>query len=98
MIETNPSMGEILIAVWFAVSIIVEIIGSTIFWVWLRRRGAKLIFGLAGTPGYLELAYVRWCRNQRRHPNIRLFVFRALSLINVVIAGVWFIFFVATRQ
>ncbi len=98
MIEMNPSMGEVLIMAWFALSTIVEIIGTTIFWVWLRRRGAKLIFGLAGTPGYLELAYVRWCRNQGRHPNIRLFVFRALSLINVVTSGILFILFVATRR
>jgi len=98
MIETNPSIGQVLIVVWFALAIIVEIIGSTILWVWLRRRGAKLIFGLTGIPGYLELAYIVWSRSQGRHPNMTLIVFRALSLVNAVVAGIWFILFVATRQ
>lgn len=92
-----PSTGAVFIIVWFAVSILIEVIGTFVFWIWLRKRGLKLVFGLTGTPGYMEYTYLKWCRSQLRRPNTGMLVFRAVSLINVIIAGIFFILLVTTR-
>jgi hypothetical protein len=59
-------IGSVLIPLWFSASAVIEIVGGIILWCWLHRRGIELIFMLTGTPGYLELVYLRYCRNQGR--------------------------------
>jgi hypothetical protein len=83
-------IGSVLIPLWFSASAVIEIVGGIILWCWLHRRGIELIFMLTGTPGYLELVYLRYCRNQGRSSK-RVLIFRLISLINVVIAGIYFI-------
>jgi hypothetical protein len=86
-----PSTGEILIFVWFGVSVFVEVVGSFVFWFWLRRRGVKLTYELlAGIPGCMEYAYLEWCRSQG-HSGTRVLTLRAISIINVIVAGIVFI-------
>lgn len=72
---------------WFAASIVLEI-GTTIFFMfWLRRRGTRLIFGLTGIPGYLEMHYLNLCRQQARSAKTIL-ILRLLLLINVLVAAI----------
>jgi type IV secretory pathway TraG/TraD family ATPase VirD4 len=87
--------GEIFVMVWFSVAVIIEIISSIVLWFWLRRHGVKFVFGLAGIPGYMERAYLAWCRSQG-HPCTRVLVLRAVSIINVIVAAIFFIA-IATR-
>ena len=74
------------IAVWFLISVVLEIFGSLAFWLWLRRRTSVRTFW-AGTPGYLEYRYFQWCKVERRTPN-RVLWLRAASLVNAVAAGI----------
>lgn len=72
---------------WFATSIVLEI-GTTIFFIfWLRRRGTRLIFGLTGIPGYLEMHYLNLCRQQARSAKTVL-ILRLLLLVNVLVAAI----------
>lgn len=87
----SPSTAEIVIMVWFVASVLITVIGTFGFWIWLLRRGVKLLFMWVGTPGYLEYAYLKWCRNQGCPPNKFLVSFRAISVINVIIAAAFFI-------
>ncbi len=91
-----PSTGEIFVMIWFSVSVIIEIISSVLLWLWLRRRGVRLVFSLTGIPGYIERAYLVWCRSQGR-PCRRVLVLRAVSIINVIIAAVFFLTTIVLR-
>lgn len=86
----DPSIGKIFIIVWFAMSVLITVIGNFVFWFWLRRRGVNLLFRLVGTPGYLEYVYLKWCQSQRR-PSTGVLVFRVISLINFIVAAIFFI-------
>jgi len=55
-----------------------------------------MLFSLAGMPGYLDLAYLRWCRDQKKSPAALLW-FRAASVVNLLVAVWAFIAFVAPR-
>jgi hypothetical protein len=74
------------IFIWFGLAILVEVASSVVLLLWLRRRGVKVLFGLTGIPGYLERAYLKWCRSQG-HSGKRVLLLRALSIINVIIAA-----------
>ena len=87
----NISSANIIILVWFAFSVLVVIVGTIAFWIWLRRLGVKLIFGLINTPGYLEYAYIKWCRNHQQIPSKKIILLRIISIVNVIIAGIFFI-------
>lgn len=84
---TNPSIGEIVVFVWFGVSVIVAVAGTVALWFWLRRLGVRLVYGLAGVPGYMEHAYTAWCRSQGLKPNRTVILLRVISLINVAVAA-----------
>ena len=92
-----PGSGQIAIMIWFALSVLVEIVSGIMLWFWLRRQGVKLSYLMVKMPGNMEAAYVKWCRSQGRAPNKKVLVFRAVSLINAIIAGILFIVLVATR-
>ena len=78
--------GEKLIMVWSFFSAMVFFVGHFLFWLWLLRRKAKMIFSCTGTPGYLEFVYVSYCRSLNRPLNRGFLLFRALSFINVIVS------------
>lgn len=90
-----PNPVDIVVIIWFALSVIIAVFGTFVFWIWLRRSGIKLFFGLIGTPGYLEYAYLKWCRAQHISPKRGILFVRVLSIINVIIAGISFIMRIA---
>lgn len=73
--------------VWFVVSIVIQIGTTFFFMLWLQRRGARLIFGLTGVPGYLEMKYLDLCRREGCNPK-KIMLLRALSLINVLLSAI----------
>src|SRR5208283_5843880 len=77
----NPNTYEIFVIIWFVVSGVIAVLGTPIFWLWLLRRGAGPSFFWAGTPGYLEYVYVKWCRTQGRPPNKAIIIFRCSTTI-----------------
>ena len=91
----NFSTGEIIITFWFAISVLIAVLSTFVFWIWLKRRGAKLHFFMGtGTPGYLEYAYLKWCRDKGQSPNKGFLTFRVVSIISVIIAGAAFMLIV----
>ena len=77
--------------IWFAASVFIVVVSTFALWLWLLRQGVKLLFIWIGTPGYLEYAYLQWCRNKGQRPNRGIIAFRAVMIINVIIAAIFFI-------
>jgi hypothetical protein len=63
------------------------VIQNIVFMHWLKKKGVHIFFGLAGTPGYLDYVYWRWCKNQGCSPN-RILTLRALCVANVILAAI----------
>jgi hypothetical protein len=84
------------ISIWFACSVAVPVFANAILYFWLRQKGVSIIFAFSGTPGYLDVLYARWCRERQRSP-ARILWFRAIALLNVVIAAWAFYIYVAHR-
>jgi len=72
---------------WFASAIFIAVIQNVVFMHWLKKQGVRLIFGLAGTPGYLDYVYFNWCKSQGRSPK-RILILRALCLANAILAAI----------
>jgi hypothetical protein len=72
------------------------VIANAILYFWLRRKGVSMVFALSGMPGYLDVLYARWCREHQKSPAGILW-FRAIALLNLVIAGWAFYVYVAPR-
>jgi hypothetical protein len=82
--------------IWFACSVAVPVIANAILYFWLRQKGVSMVFALSGTPGYLDVLYARWCREHQKSPAGILW-FRAIALLNLVIAAWIFYVYVAPR-
>jgi len=77
------------IGAWFALSV-VAVIGTRIgLFVWLARKDADVDFLWAGTPGYLETTYYRWCQAQGRPRGFIMSVL-TVSLVNAIVASAAF--------
>ena len=72
---------------WFAVSIVLVIGTAIFFMLWLRSKDAKLTFGLTGIPGYLEMHYVKLCRQEGRNAKTVL-ILRTVLWINALLAAI----------
>lgn len=81
------TVGQLIVVLWFCSAIAIAVFGNLVFLIWLKKLGVRPILGLAGTPGYLDYVYVRWCRTQRRSPSLIL-ALRCLSLVNVILAAI----------
>ena len=84
------------VSIWFACSVAVAVIANAILYFWLRWKGVSMIFGLGGTPGYLDFLYARWCREHQKSA-AGLLWFRAIALLNLIIAAWAFYFYVVPR-
>ena len=79
------------VTIWFIISVLLAVFGNICFLFWLRNRKIKINYMWAGTPGYLESIYFKWCR-ENKHPFNNAIIFsRIISFINVFIASVLFI-------
>ena len=78
---------QIIGALWFSSAIFIEVIQNVVFTHWLKKRGVRFVFGLAGTPGYLDYVYFNWCKSQGRSAR-RVLILRTLCLVNVILAAV----------
>jgi hypothetical protein len=81
---------NLIMAIWFAVSIPTVVIGQAVFYLWLKVHRVQILFFFSGTPGYPDYVYIKWCLEQGRRPNWWFLAFRVLSLINAVIASLAF--------
>ena len=72
---------------WFFLSIAIQIGTTVFFMIWLRRQGSKLVFGLTGVPGYLEMHYANLCRRQERSAKMILGL-RLIILVNALLAAI----------
>jgi hypothetical protein len=88
---------DAIIPAWFALAVLIEIAGTIGLRLWLTRRGAKPNYVLSGVPGYLEHFYWKWS-NRHRHPSKPVLVLRTFSLINVILASVFFVIHVSGRK
>lgn len=81
-----PEMAVLLAAAWFSSAVLIQVGGTALLLRWLRRHGATVLTGFAGTPGYLEVVYLRLCRVEGRHPT-KLLAFRVASVVNLIAAA-----------
>jgi hypothetical protein len=73
---------------WFASAIFIGVIQNIVFLHWLKKKqGVRIFFGLAGTPGYLDYVYWKWCKSQGCSPK-RILILRALCFANVILAAI----------
>ncbi len=79
--------AQLIIVFWFASAVAIAVIGNFVFLFWLQRQRVRFCLGLAGTPGYLDYIYIRWCKTQGHPPTFILFL-RWLSFANAIIAAV----------
>jgi len=84
------------VTIWFACSVAVPVIADAMLDFWLRQKGVSMVFAWTGTPGYLDVLYARWCREHQKSPAGILW-FRAIALLNLVIAAWTFYVYVASR-
>lgn len=78
--------GQLVVGLWFVASIAIEVLGNLALFVWLKARGAPVRFGRAGLPGYLDEAYLRFCRERNARAG-GVLVARRLSSANVILAA-----------
>ena len=93
--QAELNMGRAVICVRFALAILTEIVSSFVLWIWLRRHGVNLVFGLTGIPGYLETAYHQWCKTYQ-HPEAIVLRLRAVSIVNVIASAAFAIPIIVT--
>ena len=84
------------VTIWFACSVAVPVIENAILYLWLSHKGVSMVFALTGMPGYLDVLYARWCREHQKSP-AGILGFRAIALLNLVIAAWAFYVYVASR-
>ena len=80
---------KVFISIWFTISLFTEILNSIMLWFWLRLHGVRLGFGLTGTSGYMENAYLYWSKSQGKSGK-RLVIFKAVLIINIIISAYCF--------
>ncbi len=78
--------SEKFLMVWLFVSAIVYFGGSFVFWIFLLRRGVKMIFSFTGTPGYFDFVYIQDCHKNKKKINSSLIAFRVFSFLNAILA------------
>lgn len=74
-----------LIMFWFLISVSFAVGSQILLLYFLRSRGVPVKFGLGGTPGYLDLKFIEWCKkNQRTY--LAVIFLRIALLISVVLS------------
>jgi hypothetical protein len=91
-----PTTVQLVVAIWFGLSVIAATFGRLIFALWIWRQGARFRFFWMGTPGYLEVVYASWCRGRGRSSRAGMLMLVG-SVINVTLASVAFIQLVAQK-
>ena len=77
---------RIILLVWFATSVLVEVLSQLVLVMWLRASGVKVSIFLSGVPGYVDGLYADWCETNGRNGR-PLLVFRRIWLINCLIVA-----------
>ena len=94
---THPmNISQIIITCWFVASVAIAVGGNVIFYVWLKSQKISLRFSLAGTPGYLDRAYVEWCRGRGTSPAGVLWC-RGLTLVSLIASSISLVVWVALQ-
>jgi hypothetical protein len=89
IVSPHSVTNEDYVDLWFAISIVSCVAGNLAFLFFLKKRGIGMRRGLRGTPGYLDLLYVRWCRRTQRSW-LLIICLRIAGFINAVLSAVFF--------
>jgi hypothetical protein len=71
-----------------AVSVVLSVLSQLYLWWFLRRRHVQMCLLFVGTPGYLDIKYIRWSQ-EHQSAYLAVIIARALlalALIFVVVA------------
>jgi hypothetical protein len=71
--------------IWLAASIFLLLLQQAFLWLFLRRQHVQMHHFFIGTPGYLELRYIRWCR-EHECGYLTMIIVRVLLIASVVLA------------
>jgi hypothetical protein len=80
---------KILFAIWFSLSILLTIGGNLALKSFLNRADVKTIFGLQGTPGYLDMVYIKWCKENNK-PYLLVITLRWALILSSILAMSFF--------
>ena len=83
-------MNEFTKVMWFSTAVLIQVLQNVAFYLYLRKAGVKISFARAGTPGYLDNLYRTW-RSDQNKSSFLVILLRMLSLVNAVVAGIYFI-------
>jgi hypothetical protein len=78
---------QALLGLWFTVSLLLCIAGNFVIVRFLGRRGLKTKFVLISTPGYLDILYVKWCKENNKSYAV-VVALRILLFLSVVLAAI----------
>lgn len=78
------------IAIWFAASALLQVLGTVILWGFLAYHGVEVPTVRIGVPFYLERLYREWAEGAGHSPKVILNI-RAVSTFNAILASVAFI-------
>jgi hypothetical protein len=82
----SPTTWEVVVMIWFIVSLITHLLSGVVLALWLSRRGIKMSSAFSGMPGYVERRYRDWAEKSGHSPKL-IVNLRIISTINVVIAA-----------
>ena len=71
--------------IWFSLSILLTVGGNLALKSFLNRKDVKTIFGLQGTPGYLDVVFIKWCKENNK-PYLLVITLRWLLILSSILA------------
>lgn len=80
---------ELVIVVWFAVSVVTHVLSGVVLAFWLSRHGVKMGSFVSGMPGYIEKRYRDWAVKEGRSPNL-IVNLKIVSTLNAIVASIFF--------
>jgi len=76
-----------LLFIWLGASVLLAVLLQAFLWIFLRQRGVLLDFFYIGTPGYLDVKYINWCRQDEKSYFV-VIALRVVLLLSIIIAVV----------
>ena len=91
MLTVYASPAQLILCLWFGLSIFSHFIGRQLLKRWLRQRGKNLNLFLIDIPGHLEITYINWCRDQKIPIRKDWLAFQCVSFLSSVISSIVFV-------
>ena len=78
---------DIRLFLWLGISALLYFAITFYLVAFLGRRGGKSNFMMISTPGYMDMLYAKWCKENNKS-SVPIIVIRALLLLSIVLAAI----------